>query len=140
MDGFVYLTVGVPSYSPAVQHFRHLRVWRAAHSCALCIYRITAHFPREERFGLTSQLRRAIVSVVANIAEGCGRGTDADAARHFQIALGSACEALSLALLARDLGFLPGDQFDALERELGPVRRMLVRLIERMRPPERRGN
>jgi four helix bundle protein len=115
-----------------VQDFRKLRVWQAAHSYALSVYRATAGFPREERFGLTSQLRRATVSIGSNIAEGCGRGSDADARRHFQIALGSACEALSLTLLARDLGMLTRERFDSLEQDLGPVRRMLVRLIERM--------
>jgi four helix bundle protein len=116
-----------------MQDFRNLRVWRAAHSYALLVYRATAAFPRDERFGLTSQLRRAGVSIAANIAEGCGRGSDPDARRHLHIALGSACEALSLALLARDLGLLTDEQFALLETELGPVRRMLVRLIERTR-------
>ncbi len=118
---------------PAVQDFRNLRVWRAAHAYALAVYRVTASFPREERFGLTSQLRRSAVSIAANIAEGCGRGSDADARRHFQIALGSACEELSLALLARDLGLLTTEAFESLERTLGSVRRMLVRLIQRTR-------
>jgi four helix bundle protein len=113
-----------------VQDFRNLRVWRAAHSYALLAYRRTAAFPREERFGITSQLRRAAVSIAANIAEGCGRGSDPDARRHFQIALASACEALSLSLLARDLDLLTAEQFAALENELAPVRRMLVRLIQ----------
>ncbi len=116
-----------------MQDFRKLRVWQAAHSYALLVYRVTAGFPQDERFGLTSQLRRAAVSIVANIAGGCGRGSDADARRHFQIAPGSACEALSLALLARDLGFLSAERFAEVERELAPVRRMLVRLIERTR-------
>ena len=116
-----------------MQDFRKLRVWQAAHSYALLVYRATAAFPGEERFGLTAQLQRAAVSIGANIAEGCGRGSDADARRHFQIALGSACEALSLTLLARDLGMLSREQFDSLEGELGPVRRMLVRLIQRTR-------
>jgi four helix bundle protein len=121
-----------------VQDFRNLRVWRAAHSYALLVYRATAAFPREERFGLTSQVRRAAVSITANIAEACGRGSDPDARRHFQIALASACEALSLMLLARDLGLLTTEQFAVLERELAPVRRMLVRLIQRTRSPTAR--
>ena len=120
-------------YCRAVQDFRNLRVWRGAHAFALSLYRVTAVFPRDERFGLTSQLRRAAVSIGSNIAEGCGRGSDADARRHFQIALGSACEALSLTLLARDLGLLTDEQFESLDRELTAVRRMLVRLIQRIR-------
>jgi four helix bundle protein len=125
-------------YPLAVQDFRNLRVWRAAHSYALVVYRATAAFPRDERFGLTSQLRRAAVSIAANIAEGCGRGSDPDARRHFQIALASACEALSLTLLAGDLELLTAEQFAALESELGPIRRMLVRLSQSTRPTKGR--
>jgi four helix bundle protein len=90
-------------------------------------------FPEEERFGLTSQLRRAAASIGANIAEGCGRSTDTDMCRYLQIALGSACEVLNHALLARDLGYLGQEEFLALERELSPVRGMLLRLIARLR-------
>ena len=121
-----------------MQDFRNLRVWRAAHSYALLAYQVTLAFPRDERFGVTSQLRRAAVSIAANIAEGCGRGSDPDARRHFQIALASACEGLSLALIAKDLEFLTAEQFAALESELAPIRRMLVRLIQRTRSTKRR--
>jgi four helix bundle protein len=120
-----------------MQDFRNLRVWRAAHAAALTTYRLTTTFPAEERYGLASQLRRAAASVGANIAEGCGRSSDADTRRCLQIALGSACEVLNHALLARDLGLLDASSFAALEDELSPVRRMLVRLIERLRPSGR---
>jgi four helix bundle protein len=116
-----------------VQDFRNLRVWRAAHVVAVTTYRVTATFPADERFGLVSQLRRAAASIGANIAEGCGRSSDADMRRCLQIALGSACEVLNHALLARDLGFLDEHALHVLEQELSPVRRMLVRLIERLR-------
>jgi four helix bundle protein len=116
-----------------VQDFRNLRVWQAAHVLAVTTYRVTATLPADERFGLVSQLRRASASIGANIAEGCGRSSDADTRRCLQIALGSACEVLNHALLARDLGFLGDKEFLALEKELSPVRRMLVRLIERLR-------
>ena len=115
-----------------MQDFRNLRVWRAAHAAALTAYRITAGFPVEERFGLTSQLRRAASSVGANIAEGCSRSSDADTRRCSRVALGEACEALNHALLARDLGFLDDASFATLEADLSPARRMLVRLIERL--------
>ena len=121
-----------------MQDFRNLRVWRAAHGVALATYRVTAAFPADERFGLASQLRRAAASVGANIAEGCGRSSDADTRRCLQIALGSACEVLNHALLARDLGLLDEATFAELERELSPVRRMLVRLIERLRDGSRK--
>ena len=122
-----------------MQDFRNLRVWRAAHGLALLVYRATGAFPPAERFGLTSQLRRSAASIGANIAEGCGRGSDADARRCFQIALASACELLNHGLLARDLGLLSEADFAALEREALPVRRMLIRLVGRLRGRPPRG-
>jgi four helix bundle protein len=132
------LGIGLSPYRSGVQDFRNLRVWRAAHQLTLSVYRVTDNFPARERYALVSQLRRAAASVGANIAEGCGRGSDADARRCFQIALGSACEVLNHALLARDLGVLDEVAFATLEGEAAPVRRMLVRLVERLRPPPRR--
>jgi four helix bundle protein len=122
-----------------MQDFRNLRVWRAAHAATLTAYRLSARFPSGEQYGLVSQVRRASASVGANIAEGCGRSTDADARRCYQIALGSACELLNHALLARDLGLLDQPSFDALEAEMEAVRRMLIRLIERLRGTVRHG-
>ena len=90
----------------ATKGFRKLNVWQKAHRLTLRIYRNTQRFPADERFGLTSQLRRCGISVAANIAEGCGRGTDLDFARFLQIAMGSASEAEYLLLLAADLGLL----------------------------------
>jgi four helix bundle protein len=118
-----------------MQDFRNLRVWRAAHLATLSVYRSTSTFPAAEQFGLASQLRRSAASVGANIAEGCGRSSDADTRRCLQIALGSACETLNHALLARDVGLLDEAGFTLLEGQLSPVRRMLVRLIERLAPP-----
>ena len=121
-----------------MQDFRNLRVWRAAHQATLAVYRATAAFPPREHFGLTSQLRRAAASIGANIAEGCGRSSDAEMRRCVHIALGSACEVLNHALLARDLGLLDETSFTALESELSPVRRMLVRLLEHLGTSNRR--
>jgi four helix bundle protein len=118
-----------------MQDFRRLRVWQGAHRTALVVYRVTAAFPHSESIGLTSQLRRAAASIGANIAEGCGRGSDADARRYLQIALGSTCETLNHLLLARDLGLLDAAGFARAEAELVPVRRMLIRLIQRLRTP-----
>ena len=120
-----------------MQDFRNLRVWQAAHRLTLSVYRVTSTFPSHERYGLVSQLRRAAASIGANIAEGCGRSSDADARRCLHVALGSACEVLNHALLARDLGLLDEASFIMLESELLPVRRMLVRLIERLDTSDR---
>jgi four helix bundle protein len=115
-----------------MQDFRALRVWSAAHRLTLAVYRITRVFPAEERYALVSQLRRAASSIGANIAEGCGRASSADARRFCHQALGSVCEVLDHALLARDLGLLDEASFRAVERDASLVRRMLIRLIQRM--------
>ena len=86
-----------------VKDFRDLKVWQKAHQLTLVVYRITASFPREELYGLTTQLRRSCSSVSANLAEGCGRNGDAELARFCSIALGSASELDYRLLLARDL-------------------------------------
>jgi four helix bundle protein len=120
-----------------MQDFRRLRVWQAAHRTALVVYQASTGFPKSEAYGLTSQIRRSAVSIGANVAEGCGRGPTADTRRCVQIALGSACETLNHALLARDLGLLDANDFARIEAELLPVRRMLIRLIQRLRATPR---
>jgi four helix bundle protein len=84
-----------------MQDFRKLRVWQRAHELTLSLYRATATFPAAERFGLTSQIRRASSSIGANLAEGCGRIGDAEFARFCSIGMGSACELEYHLLLAR---------------------------------------
>src|SRR5918999_566583 len=76
----------------AVQDFKNLLVWQKSHACTLLVYQLTRRFPDDERFGLTSQLRRGVASIPANLAEGCGRGSDQYFARFVQMAMGSAAE------------------------------------------------
>jgi four helix bundle protein len=90
-----------------MKDFRQLKVWEKSHQLALAIYKATKEFPKEELYGLTSQIRRSSMSVPTNIAEGCGRNTDADFARFLQIAMGSASETGYQLILAHDLEFLP---------------------------------
>ena len=118
-----------------MQDYRRLEVWRLMHEITLDVYRTTKSFPSEEKFGLTSQLRRASASVGANLAEGCGRGSDADFAKFVQIAIGSASEVDYHLLLAHDLGYLPDETHEQLAQRLGSVRRMLNALITRLRTP-----
>src|SRR5690348_10483228 len=75
-----------------MRNYKDLRVWDEAHQLTLVIYKATSMFPREERFGLTSQIRRASVSIPANLAEGCGRRSDGEMGRFVQIAMGSGSE------------------------------------------------
>jgi len=115
-----------------MQNFRDLKVWQKADELVLRIYRCSADFPASERFGLTSQLRRAAVSIPANIAEGCVRSSDADFARFLHIALGSASEVDYHLLLARDLKFLGAAAYEPLDATLQEVKRMLAALIVRV--------
>jgi len=116
-----------------MQGFRRLNVWEKAHKLTLEVYKGTASFPKEELYALTSQLKRAASSVAANIAEGCGRGSDADFARFLQIAMGSASELEYHLLLARDLKFLSESDYQRLETGTTEVKRMLAALIRKTR-------
>ncbi len=113
-----------------MQDFRNLEVWQKAHEFTLAVYRLTKGFPDDERFGLTSQLRRSAASMGANLAEGCGRGTDAEFARYVQIAMGSASEVEYHLLLAKDLTYLHADQYPELQEEITRVKRMLASLLK----------
>ncbi len=121
-----------------MQDFRTLRVWETAHALVLSVYGVTRHFPDDERYGLTSQLRRASASVPMNIAEGCGRHTSRDTAGFFQIAMGSASEVEYGLLLARTLKLLSDQQYQELDGSVRSVKRMLAKLIVRTRTGERR--
>lgn len=107
------------------QRFTEIKAWQRAHVLVLEIYRISAGFPQDERFGLISQLRRAITSIPANIAEGSRRQSQQEYARFLNIAQGSAAEAEYLLILSRDLGYLSPAAFDRLIGDLDEVARML---------------
>jgi four helix bundle protein len=111
-----------------MKDFRQLKVWEKAHQLALAIYKATKEFPKEELYGLTSQIRRANISIPTNIAEGCGRNTDAEFARFLQIAMGSASETEYQLLLSHDLHFLNKEQYDLLNTDVTEVKRMLASL------------
>jgi four helix bundle protein len=116
-----------------MQDFRNLRVWERAHQLALDIYKSSSAFPREEIYGLTSQMRRASISIGANIAEGCCRQGDAELRRFLQIAMGSASELEYEVLLAHDLAMLKSAEYEALSTEVTEVKRMLASLIQKLR-------
>lgn len=112
-----------------MRDFRGLEVWQAAHQITLALYKITVKFPREEVYGLTSQMRRCSTSVAANIAEGCGRRGEGEFHRFLQIASGSASELDYHLILAHDLGFLKEAEYDELAKNLAILRRRLTKLI-----------
>ena len=115
-----------------MKDFKELQVWRKAHELTLNVYTATRCFPREELFGLTSQVRRAASSIGANIAEGCGRRCDGELTRFLNIARGSASELEFHFILARDLHLLSDAEFHKLEGQLVEVQRMLTALVLRV--------
>jgi four helix bundle protein len=119
-----------------MQDFRKLMVWQKSHALVLEVYRISRDFPSEERFGLTSQMRRCAVSIPSNIAEGCGRGSDPDFARFLTIAMGSSSELEYQLLLSKDLGYLETMLYQSLELKVIEVKRMLAGLIQKVQGAE----
>jgi four helix bundle protein len=119
-----------------VKDFKDLTVWRKAHTITLRAYRLTQSFPREELFGLTSQIRRSAASIGANIAEGCGRRSDGEMTRFLHIARGSAVELEYHLILAHDLALLTASSFKVLAGDVDEVQRMLTSLIQRVKPIE----
>jgi four helix bundle protein len=116
-----------------MKDFHELKVWQNAHRLTLAIYRITAGFPREELYGLTSQLRRSCASIPANLAEGCGRNGDAEFARSCSIAMGSASELEYHLLLARDLKLIEPQSHDELSHHTIELKRMLTGLFQKLK-------
>jgi four helix bundle protein len=116
-----------------LKDFKELLVWQKSHRLTLKVYNKTLNFPKEELYGLTSQVRRACVSIPANISEGCGRNSETELARFFQIAMGSASELEYHLLLAHDLGFLNDLDYEELNQELIEVKKMLAAFIKKLK-------
>ena len=116
-----------------MKDFRDLKVWQKAHQLVLAVYKVTRSFPGDERFGLTSQLRRSIVSIASNISEGCGRSSDRELARFLDISAGSSSETEYQLLLARDLGYIDQEQHHVLTTQVNEVRRMLHSFIQKLK-------
>jgi four helix bundle protein len=115
-----------------MKDFRNLKVWAKAHQLALAVYPVTASFPRDETYGLVSQIRRAACSIPANIAEGCGREGDAELARFCIIARGSATELEYQLLLARDLKLIQPNVYELLSSQTVDIKRMLTVLVQKL--------
>jgi four helix bundle protein len=112
-----------------VQDFRNLKVWKKAHQLVLQVYSQTANFPRNEMFGLTSQIRRAAVSVAANVVEGSSRAGDREFARFLHVALASTSEVEYFSILLADLRLLEKSAASRIGTDAVEVRRMLLGLL-----------
>ena len=116
-----------------MQNFKDLIVWKKSHENALIIYKLTQTFPKEEQFGIISQLRRAAVSIPTNIAEGCGKFTQKDFASFLQISLGSSQEVEYLSLLSYKSKYISEADYQKLNQEINEVKAILISLLKKVR-------
>ena len=113
-----------------LKNFKELKVWQKSYDLCLKLYKATRRFPKEEVYGLTSQIRRSAVSVPSNIAEGYGRKTTPDYLKSLYIAYGSSCELETQLLLSNDLDYIKDGEIKELKEEISEVERMLKALIK----------
>ena len=112
-----------------IKDYRDLDVWKLSHQLTLSVYKTTQIFPDEERFGLTSQMRRSAVSIPANIVEGSKRLSSAEYRQFLGIANGSLGEISYLLLLCKDLGYVGKEEYEGFKKEYERVAKMLIKLI-----------
>ena len=112
-----------------LKNYKDLKVWQKSYQFCLEVYRITKGFPKEEIYGLTSQIRRSAVSIPSNIAEGYGRKTTPEYIRSLYVAYGSNCELETQILLSYDLGYIKNEYMEKIQEDIGEIERMLKALI-----------
>ena len=116
-----------------MQNYKDLKVWEKAHQFTLEVYGVTKQYPKEEIYCLTNQLRRAASSIPANIAERCGKNSQAEFARFLNISSGSANEAEYFLILSKDLKYLDENIFDTLIKIINEIKAVLIALISKVR-------
>ncbi|MCV9386061.1 four helix bundle protein [Reichenbachiella ulvae] len=116
-----------------MRDYRKYKVWEMGHELTLSIYRITQSFPDSEKYSVISQMQRAAYSIPSNIAEGCGRDSNAEFVRFLVIARGSATELEYFLLLSKELNYLGTDQYEALFDKVNQTKRSLNNLIEKVK-------
>lgn len=116
-----------------MRDFHNLLIWERSHQLTLDIYKVSQSFPKDELFGLTSQIRRAVSSVATNIAEGSGRNSSKDFAHFLQIAIGSASEVEYELLLAHDLKYINSEEYERLTKEVVAIRKMIIKYQSELR-------
>ncbi|AKQ47309.1 hypothetical protein TH63_19335 [Rufibacter radiotolerans] len=115
-----------------MHNFKELKIWQEAMKLAKQVYEVSATFPANERYGLTSQINRAAVSVPSNISEGAGRGSNKEFIQFLNIARGSAFEIETQLLLAQSLGFVSEEQLQPLLQQVSMVQRMINRFKDKL--------
>jgi len=116
-----------------MRDFKKYDIWQLSHSLTLKIYDITNSFPKEEIYGITSQIRRACLSIPNNIAEGCGRTSDADFSRFLTIALGSTSETEYILILTKDLNFINIDDYEELNKLINIIKNKIYTLKQKLK-------
>jgi four helix bundle protein len=115
-----------------MRDFKKYDIWQLSHELTLEVYKITSIFPKEELFGITSQLRRATSSIPTNISEGCGRNSDKEFSQFLNIALGSALETEYLLILSKDLNYLNQEKFQDLELKINNIKSKIYKLKQKL--------
>ncbi|MBT4870445.1 MAG: four helix bundle protein [Candidatus Diapherotrites archaeon] len=116
-----------------MQDFKKLKVWQESRELVKEIYKITEKFPMNEQYGITSQMRRAVTSISANIAEGCGKATQKEFRRFLVIANGSNKEVENFLIISNDLGYVNGVQLGEISQRYEKIGKMLTSLIKKLR-------
>ena len=111
-----------------MRDFKKYEIWQLSHAFTLKLYTNTSSFPREEVYGLTSQIRRACASIPTNISEGCGRTSEKEFNQFLNIALGSATETEYLLILSKDLKYIDNEIFETLEKEINIIKSKIYKL------------
>lgn len=115
-----------------MRDFKKYDIWHLSHSLTLEVYKITANFPKEEIYGLSSQIRRAVSSIPTNISEGCGRNSDKEFNQFLNIALGSANETEYLLILSKDLNYINSEVFENLEKGINTIKSKIYKLKQKL--------
>ena len=111
-----------------MRDFKKYDIWALSYSLTLMVYKLTSNFPKEENFGVISQLRRACASIPTNISEGCGRNSDKEFNQFLNIALGSACETEYLFILSKDLNYVEIEVFENLNQKINEIKSKIFNL------------
>lgn len=115
-----------------MRDFKKYDIWQLSHLLTLEIYKITSLFPKEEIYGLSSQIRRAVSSIPTNLSEGCGRNSDKEFNQFLNIALGSANETEYLLILSKDLNYISEEQFSDLDSKINTIKSKIYKLKEKL--------
>jgi four helix bundle protein len=115
-----------------LHNYKELKIWQKSRSLVKIVYKLTSKFPKDELYGIMSQIRRASVSVPTKIAEGSGRGTDKDFNHFLDIARGSLFELETLMILSRDLEFLSEEELDSILKTISEIIRMTLSFQDKL--------